>query len=244
MLATSPEVQRKEADKNVELVSNTSNCQLASPATPVQDENEPNCKESNQSENEEYSETSSEVTKTYNDESSSTEALNDSYLADESSFNANSVTEVSELTLDNGNVSECDHASDRTSPSKSIPEISAENLTDTENHEHLSEPNCDNLTVSKLDSIALNSSSNSRDRSISTDSSANTSLEQYEEFSSNEIAEAKRAVDLPTEHIPINPDRTSTPEPHSASPIREVLLTLQKEASKYRNIQVGMFTSL
>ena len=96
------------------------------------------------------------------------------------------------------------------------------------------------MTVSKLDSITLNSSSNSRVRSISTDSSANASLEQYEEFSSNEIDEAKRAVDLPIDHVPINPDRTSTPEPHSASPIREVLLTLQKEASKYRNIQVSV----
>ena len=236
MLASSPEVHKKETNKNVEIVSNDSICQADTLAVPLPDENGSDNKE-HQSESEENSEseTSSEVTKTNNDDSSSTEHLTDSYLADESSINVNSVT-VSDLSTDDVNASECDHLSDRTSPSKSIPEISAENLTDTEDHEQISETEQNHLPVSKPDFIALNSRSTSR--STSAGSSTNTSLNQYEEFTSTEIAEAKQAVDLPVEHVPINPDLTTTPEPHSASPIKEVLLTLQKEASKYRNIQV------
>ena len=64
-----------------------------------------------------------------------------------------------------------------------------------------------------------------------------TSLTHCEEFSDNEITEAKNAIDT-TEKLQINPDMTCGPEPHSASPIREVLSTLKKEAAKYRNIQV------
>jgi hypothetical protein len=253
MLATSPEVQRKDVNKNVEVVSNASICQYDSSAISDQDENGSDENENNQSES---SETTSEVTKTNKDDSSSTENLNDSYLADESSCNAISVTEASSFTADDGVISECDHTSARTSPSKSISEISAEcdhvldrtssipeisalDITDTENDEQLSETDHNHLEVSKLDSVALNSRGSSPHRSLSTESSPNTSLDQYEEFTSKEIAEAKQAVDSPTEYVPINPDLRSTPEPHSASPIKEVLLTLQKEASKYRNIQVN-----
>ena len=62
-------------------------------------------------------------------------------------------------------------------------------------------------------------------------------MSQYEEFSENEIAEAKNSFQL-MQHPEKSATSTTLPEPHCASPIREVLLTLQKEASKYRNIQV------
>ena len=247
MLATSPEVQRKESNNHVEVVQH---CQSDLSAAPLQVENGSVKNEDHISESDESPDTSSEVTKTNNNDSSSTEQLTDSYLADESSINANS--EISNLATDDC-ISQPDHISDRTSPSKSIPEIS-ESLTDSENHEQSFDSETNQLTVSKLDSVALNSRSSSRNRSISSDSvpnrttssdsSPNASLEPYEEFTSKEIAEAKQAVDFPTEHVPINPDLTSTPEPHSASPIKEVLLTLQKEASKYRNIQVNMLLAV
>ena len=111
------------------------------------------------------------------------------YPADESSSCLNTNAEISELS---SSLNVEDNFSDRTSPSKSIPEIPGSIISETESElrEKLSTPGIDT----------------------------------YEEFSNSEISEARIA---------------EPPEPHTGSPIRDVLLTLQKEAAKYRNIQVS-----
>eukprot|EP00116_Pleurobrachia_bachei_P000915 sb/3461177/ len=122
------------------------------------------------------------------DDSEPTTVTDQDYLGDESSSYLNTNAECSELS---SSLNVNDNFSDRTSPSKSIPEIPGSLIseTDSELRDKLSTPGLDN----------------------------------YEEFSNSEISEAKIA---------------EPPEPHTGSPIRDVLLALQNEAIKYRNIQV------
>ena len=122
------------------------------------------------------------------DDSEPTTVTDQDYLGDESSSYLNTNAECSDLSS-SLNVDE--NFSDRTSPSKSIPEIPGSLISESE--------------------------SELRDK-LST-----PGLDYYEEFSNSEISEAKIA---------------EPPEPHTGSPIRDVLLALQNEAIKYRNIQV------
>ena len=191
-------------------------------------------------------ESASNTNTDYVDESSSNFNTDN---ADESSSNINTNAEISDLTsdLDTGD----DNFSDRTSPSKSLPDSLNRSLTESDvelesrdidqNHNLTFESIALSESLALQESSSLSNTSFSSPKSVSSKSessgSQENSIEQYVEFSSNEIEEAKEAVTQLTEPVPIIPDLVEEPQQHSASPIREVLLTLQKEAAKYRNIQ-------
>ena len=146
----------------------------------------------------------------------------------------------SHLTDNEASVNSFDQIGDLTVDTVSdVFETSIDDTSVINDKEDFSESHVDHLDTSKLSTVALHSRSNSRNRSASQESlPPQSNIGHYEEFTSMEIDEAKlKATEPIIEHIPINPSRPVTPEPHSASPIKEILLALQKEATKYRNIQ-------
>ena len=245
MLATSPKLHKKTESPNeskeklqdtapqVKTVQYSSN----SDEEPVSDSSETNKYESAAS--------SEQVTDIPDDVEANDEEGSNSDISELTVDSLPSEITLSELTLDSAGGSEnkvdCQSIS---SPCGDVPNKICTNLERYgEVSVDLEDEDMRNGTVASekdvsFETIALHEeeSSRNREKPLYLSSSLNTSLEQYEELSSNEIAEAKSVLQL--KQTPINPDKPVTPEPHCASPIKQILLTLQKDAAKYRNIQV------
>lgn len=215
MLAPCPDSKDETKDNNTDGLEGTTKNIFNKTVDDINNEIED---KETEEEEEDCTETPSTITKPQ-EQSDIDQSFTDPYLADESSLNVDSISD-SEVKSTSDKLSVVDDISDRTSPSKSLSDFEEPSVTDS----------CNN-GAPKFDSVALHRSSNIQ-KIVDTSSSENTSFEHYEEFSNSEIAEAKKAVEI---YPPIS---SSTPEPHSASPIKEILTTLHKEASKYRNIQV------